>query len=112
MQHRIFRFFVPLLALIPFLGFSQANRTLRGIVTDQNSRPIPEAAVQIENERTLVVRSYITGSHGDFFFSELNVDTDYDLEAEFDGIRSPKKILSQFDSRKNATIKLVIRLPH
>ena|SRR5579863_6394954 len=106
-----FRLFVPLMALILLAGFSDTNRTLSGIVTDQNSRPIKQAAVQIENERTLVVRSYITDDRGEFHFAELSPNIDYELEAQFDGIRSPKKVLSQFDSRHNATMKLVIRLP-
>ena len=85
---------------------------LSGTVTDQHARPIPQAAVLIENERTLMVRSYITDDHGEFHFAELSPDTDYDVQAEFDGIRAKKKVLSQFDSRRNPTIKLVIRLPH
>jgi hypothetical protein len=87
------------------------SRTLRGTVTDQDARPIPHAAVQIENERTLEVRSYISEAHGEFHFAELSPDVDYDLSAEFDGIRSPKKTLSQFDERRDPTMTLVIRLP-
>jgi hypothetical protein len=86
-------------------------RILSGTVVDQHARPIPQAAVQIENERTLVVRTYITDEKGVFHFAELAPDADYDLRAEFDGIRGPKKILSQFDSRRNPTMKLTIRLP-
>ncbi len=90
---------------------SDGMRTLTGIVTDQNARPIASAAVQIENEKTLQVRSYITEAHGEFHFAELSPDVDYDLEALFDGIRSPKKTLSQFDERLHPTMTLVIHLP-
>jgi protocatechuate 3,4-dioxygenase beta subunit len=86
-------------------------RTLTGIVTDQDARPISQAAVQIENEKTLQVRSYITEAHGEFHFSELSPDADYDLQAVFDNIRSPKKTLSQFDERPHPTMTLVIRIP-
>ncbi len=50
-------------------------------------------------------------AHGQFHFEELNPDADYDLQAVFDGVRGPKKIVSQFDSRHNVTVKLVIRIP-
>jgi hypothetical protein len=86
-------------------------RTLSGIVTDQDSRPIPQAAVLLENEKTLEVRSYLAEERGEFHFAELNPDVDYDVRAEFDGIRSAKKTLSQFDSRMHPTMTLVIRLP-
>jgi hypothetical protein len=90
---------------------SDGLRFLSGVVTDQDARPLPRAAVQIENEKTLQIRSYITGEHGEFHFAELSPDADYDVRAEFDGIRSSKKTLSQFDSRPMPTITLVIRLP-
>jgi hypothetical protein len=86
-------------------------RVLTGVVNDQFGKPIPRAAVQLENEKTLEVRSYITESRGEFHFAELNPDTDYDLQAVFDQIRSPKKTLSQFDERRRPTITLVIHLP-
>ena len=89
----------------------EAPRTLIGVVTDAHAQPIPEAAVQMEDEKTLAIRSSITDAHGRFHFAELSPDADYDLQAVFDGIRSPKKTVSQFDSRQNATVKLLIRLP-
>lgn len=87
------------------------TRTLSGTVTDQDGRPIAHAAVQIENERTLEVRSYISEAHGEFHFTMLSSDVDYDVRAEFDGIRSAKKTVSQFDSKASPKITLVIKLP-
>jgi hypothetical protein len=87
------------------------SRILRGTVTDQNARPIAHAAVQIENERTLDVRSYISEAHGEFHFAELDPDVDYDVRAQFDGLWSEQKTLSQFDERHHPTMVLVIRLP-
>jgi hypothetical protein len=87
------------------------TRTLTGTVTDQDARPIRYAAVQLENERTLEIRSYISEAHGEFHFAELRTDVDYDVTAEFDALRSPKKTLSQFDERHHPTMTLVIHLP-
>ena len=86
-------------------------RTLSGVVTDQDGRPIPHAAVQVEDERTLQMRSYITEADGSFRFALLSPDDDYDVRAVFDGIRSGKQTLSQFDSQAKAKMRLTIRIP-
>jgi hypothetical protein len=112
---RIFCFIVLLALSAGFASHratdSESPRSLTGIVADEHARPIPDAAVQMENERTLAVRSSITDAHGGFHFAELSPDADYDLQAVFDGIRSPKKTVSQFDSHRPAIVKLIIRLP-
>jgi hypothetical protein len=111
------RFALPLALIFTATALSQhpekgdGTRVLTGTVTDQNARPIAHAAVQIENEKTLNVRSYISEAHGEFHFAELSPDVDYDVRAEFDGIRSAKKTLSQFDGRRAPTMTLVIRIP-
>jgi hypothetical protein len=87
------------------------TRLLTGVVTDQDGRPIAHAAVQIEDEKTLQVRSYISEANGEFHFAMLSPDVDYEVSAEFDGIRSTKKTLSQFDSRSKPKMTLVIRIP-
>jgi protocatechuate 3,4-dioxygenase beta subunit len=116
---RTFYLIVLLLLAVVSAGFAsrrtrnpEALRMLSGTVTDQYAQPIADAAVQIENEKTLLVRSYITDAQGQFHFAELSPDADYNLQAVFDGIRGRKKTLSQFDSRSNPTVKLEVRLPH
>ena len=81
-------------------------RTVEGIVTDEADNPISGAVVQIENMKTLQIRSFITKEKGDYYFSELNTDIDYKLHAENHGMISGTKTLSSFDSRKAATMNL------
>ena len=107
---RAFWLFTAIFAVVLLAGFDTLNRTLSGVVTDRNAKPIPHAAVQLENERTLAVRSYLTDEHGEFHFAELSPDIDYDVRAEFDGIRSKTRVVSQFDGHKAARIRLVIEI--
>ncbi len=107
---RIFRLTLVIVAVAGLGAFDTLNRTLSGVVIDQHDKPIPHAAVLVENERTLAIRSYLTDAHGQFRFAELSPDIDYDVRAEFDGIRSRTKVLSQFDGHKSAKIRLVIRI--
>ncbi len=83
-------------------------RTVQGIVTDEADNPISGAIVQIENMKTLQIRSFITKEKGNYYFSDLSTDVDYRLHAENHGMVSPTKTLSTFDSRKAATMNLKV----
>jgi len=79
-------------------------RTVQGIVSDEGDNPISGAVVQLENMKTLQIRSFITKEKGDYYFSDLSTDIDYKLHAENHGMTSATKTLSSFDSRKTATM--------
>jgi len=89
---------------------AQDTRSVRGIVCDQNHNPLTGAVVQIENTRTLWVRSYITQKDGRYRFFELDPDVDYRLRAIYHRVRSRAKTLSKFDGRLAAVINLPIEL--
>ncbi len=86
-------------------------RTVQGIVTDEADNPISGAVVQLENMKTLQIRSYITKEKGNYYFGDLNTDVDYKLHAENHGMISSTKTLSSFDSRKTATMNLKVDQP-
>ena len=86
-------------------------RTVQGIVSDEADNPISGAVVQLENMKTLQIRSFITKEKGDYYFSDLNTDVDYKLHAENNGMISSTKMLSSFDSRKAATMNLKVDQP-
>lgn len=92
------------------LGAQEQARTVHGVVTDGRKQPLEHAAVQIENNWTLVIRSYITQADGKYHFAGLNPDVNYTLTAEYDGIRSASRTLSKFDSHRNRKIDLTIHL--
>ena len=90
-------------------GFAQhPSRSLKGIVTDQHRIPLKGAVVQVRNEATDGVVTYITGVDGRFSFKRLEGDTDYRIRATAHGHWSKDKNLSLFDSNKIKTINFVI----
>jgi hypothetical protein len=86
-------------------------RTVDGVVTDEADNPISGAVVQLENMKTLQIRSFITKEKGDYYFSELSTDIDYKLHAENHGMMSATRTLSSFDNRKKATLNLKVDQP-
>jgi carboxypeptidase family protein len=100
-----------LLFLAPFAGAQEAKhesqlRSVHGIVTDKAESPIPAAVVFLKNTRTNAVRSYIADETGNFRFSGLDPNTDFELHAEKDGAKSPTRTISSFESRKEIVVNL------
>jgi len=90
-------------------GFAQrTSRSLKGTVSDQHQVPLKGAVVQVRNEETNGVVSYITGVDGRYSFKRLKGDTDYHIWATVHGHRSKRKNLSLFDPSKAKTINFTI----
>jgi len=76
-------------------------RTVRGVVADKSSEdPVPSAVVFLRNTRTNAVRSYIANEEGEYRFSGLDPNVDYEIHAEKDGAKSATRTISSFDSKK------------
>ena len=85
------------------------SRTLSGRVFSSHDEPLQKAIVYLKNTKTLAIKTYITDPDGSYWFSGLVANVDYEVYAELQGVRSDTKILSGFDSRKQATITLRIK---
>ena len=84
-------------------------RTVRGVVTDKSSEnPVPSGVVFLKNTRSNAVRSYIADEEGNFRFSGLDPNTDYEIHAEKDGAKSVTHTISSFDSKKEIVLNLKI----
>ncbi len=83
-------------------------RTVHGIVTDKSESPIPSGVVFLKNTRSNAVRSYIADDQGNYRFSGLDPNTDYEIHAEKDGATSPTRTVSSFDSKKDIVVNLKI----
>ena len=57
------------------------SRSVMGMVTDADDKPVSGAVVQLKDMRTLQVRSFITLDDGQYHFSGLRIDIDYELSA-------------------------------
>ena len=85
----------------------EANtRSVQGFVNDPSDNPVGSAIVQLKNTANLQVRSYITKEDGRYQFHGLSNNVNYELKALREGMSSPVRTLSIFDTRKKAIINL------
>jgi carboxypeptidase family protein len=91
-------------------GGSQSSqlRGVSGIVFDKSENPIASAVVYLKNVRSLTVRTYITDQKGEYHFSGLDPNTDYEIHAESDDMTSANHTVSSLDSRKEMSVTLKI----
>jgi hypothetical protein len=87
---------------------SSELRGISGVVCDKNESPISSAVVYLKNVRTLTVRTYISGDKGEYHFSGLDPNVDYEIHAEHDELTSANHTVSSLDSRKDMTFTLKI----
>ena len=95
-------------AAVSFTAVAQQSRFLYGTVKD-GVEPVRGAVVQLENLQTLEVRSYVTQKDGEYHFTGLNPDTDYQVWARRDDKESGKKMVSKFDSAARVKVDLALK---
>lgn len=83
-------------------------RTVSGVVTDKSENPLPGSVVFLRNMRTNAVSSRFADKDGNYRFSGLDPNVDYEVHAELDGEKSPSKTMSSLDSRKEMTLNLKV----
>jgi glycine cleavage system H lipoate-binding protein len=87
------------------------ERIATGKVVSKAGSPIGGAVVYLKNTRTNAVRTYIADDDGQFRFGELSQDTDYEIWAESEGVRSKSRGISSFDSQTNFYFTLKVDAP-
>jgi hypothetical protein len=110
---QIVGFVTALLFFASFAGAQEAKhesqlRSVHGIVADKADTPMPGAVVFLKNTRTNAVRSYIADDTGNYRFSGLDPNTDFEVHAEKDGAKSSTRTISSFESRKELVVNLKI----
>jgi hypothetical protein len=83
-------------------------KSVRGLVTDKAESPIPASVVFLKNNRSNAIRSYIADDAGNYRFSGLDPNVDYEIHAEKDGAKSQTRTISSFDSKKEIILNLKI----
>ena len=86
-----------------------APRSVQGIVTNASGQPQTNAAVLLEDTKSLQIRSFRTGEDGKYHFAGLSPNVEYHLRAEFEGASSKRKTLSIFSNKKAVTIDLKLK---
>ena len=98
--------------LIASMGVAQDNkkesqlRTVHGVTMDKGESPVASAVVFLKNTRSNAIRSYISDDQGNYRFSGLDPNTDYEVHAEKDGAQSQTRTISSFDSKKEIVVNL------
>ena len=83
-------------------------RSVLGVVSDKSDKPVVNAIVFLKNLRTNAVISHFCDAQGNYRFSGLDPNADYELRAEFGGERSASRTISSLDSRKEMSLNLKI----
>jgi len=84
----------------------QALRTVHGSVVDKNDNSVPTSVVYLLNVKTQDVKTYIADDAGNYRFSGLDPNVDYELHAEHGVMMSPTRTVSSFDSRRDIALNL------
>lgn len=83
-------------------------RTVHGVVMDKAETPIASCIVFLKNTRSNAIRSYITDDAGNYRFSGLDPNTDYEVHAEKEGSKSQTRTVSSFDTKKEIVLNFKI----
>ena len=88
-----------------------APKNLTGQVVDKEGKGLAQAVIYLKDKRTLEVKTHISDERGNYRFSGLDPNTDYEVHAEFKGASSSKRSASSFDGRKEVYLVLEIGTP-
>jgi hypothetical protein len=81
-------------------------RTVHGGVLDKQDNIVNGGIVYLQNKKTQVIRTYISDDQGQYTFSGLDPNVDYEIHAELNGMTSTVRTVSSFDSRKDIVVTL------
>lgn len=87
-------------------GRESELRTVRGTVVDKQESPVDSAIVYLRNVRTQDITTHLSDNDGQFRFSGLDLNVDYEIHAEHDGWTSASRSVSSFDNRKEFVLTL------
>ena len=91
-------------------GKESELRTVRGTVVDKEETPVDTAVVYLKNVRTQDIITHLSDTDGTFRFSGLDLNVDYEIHAEKEGVTSSTRSISNFDTRKEFV--LTLKLDH
>ena len=81
-------------------------KVLHGSVVDKDENPVPSGIVYLKNVKSQAVRTYIADDSGNYRFSGLDPNVDYEIHAEHNDLTSPVRTISSFDDRRDIEVTL------
>lgn len=85
-------------------------RTVHGSVVDGSENPVPSGVVYLVNVKTQTVKTYIADEQGNYRFSGLDPNADYEIHAEHGDMTSATRTISSFNSSRD--IEVVLKVSH
>ena len=83
-----------------------APKSLVGQVVNKDGAGIPDAIVYLKAKKSLEMKTHISDEKGDYRFTGLDPNEDYEVHAESQGLASSKRTVSSFDDRKEVYLVL------
>ena len=87
-------------------GKESELRTVRGTVVDKDESPADTAVVYLKNVHSQDIITHLSDKDGTFRFSGLDLNVDYEIHAEREGLSSSTRSISNFDTRKEFVLTL------
>jgi hypothetical protein len=87
-------------------GKESELRTVRGTVVDKDEGPVETAVVYLKNAHSQDIITHLSDSDGTFRFTGLDLNVDYEIHAEREGMTSATRSISNFDTRKEFVLTL------
>jgi hypothetical protein len=81
-------------------------KVLHGSVIDKSENPVPSSVIYLKNVKSQAVKTYIADDSGNYRFSGLDPNVDYEIHAEHDDMTSSVRTVSSFDSRRDIEVTL------
>ena len=81
-------------------------KVLHGSVVDKDENPVASSVVYLKNVKSQAVKTYIANETGNYRFSGLDPNVDYEIHAEHDDLTSAIRNISSFDSRRDIDVTL------
>lgn len=113
MKLRLLASVAALIALASVVSYAQNNkqkeselRTVRGTVVDKEEAPVEGAIVYLKNVHSQDIITHLSGGDGTFRFSGLDINVDYEIHSEKEGMTSATRSVSNFDTRKEFVLTL------
>jgi hypothetical protein len=85
-------------------------RTVHGSVVDAKENAVPSGVVYLVNTKTQAVRTYIADEQGNYRYSGLDPNVDYELHAEHEDLTSATRTISSFNTSRD--IEVTLKLAH
>jgi hypothetical protein len=107
----VFLALVAAIACVPAHAQDSGLRSVSGEVVDKSDNSLRDAVIYLKNTRNLTVKTYISNEVGQYRFSGLDPNTDYEIHAEHDDLTSNNRTISSFDNRKEMNVTLKVDRP-